>query len=77
MTNHHILNKKHCDINTKINLLINDEKEIKVIDLRIKRTFYFNEENDITLIEINKNDNIKYFLELDDNLFRHNNKILY
>ena len=77
MTNHHILNKKHCDINTKINLLINDEKEIKAIDLRIKRTFYFNEENDITLIEINKNDNIKYFLELDDNLFRHNNKILY
>ena len=76
-TNYHVLDEKYYENNTKINLLINDEKEIKTIDLRIKRNTYFNKENDITLIEINKNDDIKYFLELDDNLFRHNNKILY
>ena len=77
MTNYHLLDKNYCDNNTQINLLINDEKEIKTIDLRVKRNNYFNKENDITLIELNKNDNIKNFLELDDNLFRHNNKILY
>ena len=77
MTNYHILDKNYCERNTQINLLINDEKEIKTIDLRIKRNNYFNKENDITLIELNKSDNIKNFLELDDNLFRHNNKILY
>jgi len=64
-------------VNNKINLLVNDEKEIKTIDLRIKRNTYFNQENDITIIELNKSDNIKCFLELDDNLFRHNNQILY
>ena len=45
--------------------LIKDEKEIKTIDLRIKRNTYFNKDNDIILIELNENDNIKYFLELD------------
>ena len=77
MTNYHILDKSYYKKNNNINLLINDEKEIKTIDLRIKRNTYFNEDNNITLIELNENDNIKYYLELDDNLFRHNNNILY
>ena len=77
MTNYHVLDKNYYETNNKINLLINDEKEIKTIDLRIKRNTYFNEDNNITLIELNENDNIKYYLELDDNLFRHNNDILY
>ena len=77
MTNYHVLDKNYYESNNKINLLINDEKEIKTIDLRIKRNTYFNKDNDIILIELNENDNIKYFLELDDNLFRHNNNILY
>ena len=77
MTNYHVLDKNYYETNNKINLLINDEKEIKTIDLRIKRNTYFNQENDITLIELNENDNINNFLELDENLFRHNNNILY
>ena len=77
MTNYHVLDKNYYEANNKINLLINDEKEIKTIDLRIKRNTYFNQENDITLIELNENDNINNFLELDENLFRHNNNILY
>ena len=76
-TNYHVLDKNYYETNNKINLLINDEKEIKTIDLRIKRNTYFNKDYDITLIELNENDNIKYYLELDDNLFRHNNDILY
>jgi len=77
MTNYHVLDKNYYESNNKINLLINDEKEIKTIDLRIKRNTYFNQENDITLIELNENDNINNYLELDDNLFRHNNNPLY
>ena len=77
MTNYHVLDKNYYESNNKINLLINDEKEIKTIDLRIKRNTYFNQENDITLIELKENDNINNYLELDDNLFRHNNNPLY
>ena len=77
MTNYHILDKKYCEKNTKINLLLNDENIIKTIDLRIKRNTYFNKDNDITLIELNKNDDINTFLDIDDKLFIDNNEIIY
>ena len=77
ITNYHVLNKKNYEENNKIILLLNDQEEIKNIDLKIHRNTYFNQENDITLIELNNNDNIVNFLELDDDLFRHNNNILY
>ena len=36
MTNYHVLDKNYYESNNKINLLINDEKEIKTIDLKLK-----------------------------------------
>ena len=77
MTNYHILDEKYSKKNKKINLLLNDEKEIKTIDLKIQRNVYYNKENDITLIELKDNDNINNFLELDDKLFINNNEIIY
>ena len=77
VTNYHVFDNNYYKTNTKINLLLNDEKEVKIIDLTIPRIIYFNQENDITLIELNKNDDIKFFLELDDNLFRDNSEIIY
>ena len=77
MTNYHILDEKYSKKNKKINLLLNDEKEIKTIDLKIQRNVYYNKENDITLIELKDNDNINNFLELDDKLFRNNHEIIY
>ena len=77
VTNYHVFDSNYYKTNTKINLLLNDEKEVKIIDLTKPRIVYFNQENDITLIELNKNDNIKFFLELDDNLFRDNSEIIY
>ena len=77
MTNFHILNKKNINENNKINLLLNDEDILKTIDLKIKRKTYFNKEDDITLIEINEDDNINNFLELDDKLLKDNNEFIY
>ena len=77
MTNYHVLSEKYYNENNKINLLINDEDITKIIDLRMNRITYFNEKYDITLIELNENDNINNFLELDDKLFKDNHEIIY
>ena len=53
ITNYHLLNKKKYEENNQINLILNDEIEIKNMNLIISRNTYFNNENDITLIELN------------------------
>ena len=68
MTCYHVLNEKYYDKNNQINLLLNDEEEIKVIDLTRERKTYFNKDYDITIIQLNDDDNIYNFLELDDRL---------
>ena len=42
-----------------------------------KRKKYSSVKYDITIIEIKKEDNIKYFLDLDENLFSENSEISY
>ena len=77
MTNYHVLNKEVLKNIKKLNLLLNDEKEVIIIDLRINRKFFFNKEYDITLMELKEEDKIKDYLELDDNLFNNNSEIIY
>ena len=78
MTNFHVLTKNYYDKTKTIDLLINDEKIVKPIDLTKKRHIYFDEEKyDIILIEILDIDGINNFLELDDNLFREKEDALY
>ena len=77
MTNYNVINEKYLDENEEINILLNDDKKALIIDLTIKREKYFSKEYDITIIEINEEDNIKEFLELDDNLYKNNEKIYY
>ena len=77
MINYHFLNEKNSGKNKKLNILLNDEKETKTIDLEIKRNTYFNKDYDITIIEIKDEDMIKDYLELDDNLFQDNSEIIY
>ena len=77
MTNYHVIDEKYCEENKEINLLLNDDKEALVIDLTIKRSTYFNKDYDIALIELKKIDKVENFLELDDNLFKENEKIFY
>ena len=77
VTNNHIIDKKLYEENKEINLLLNDEKVIKTIDLKIKRIIYFNEDYDIAIIEIKKEYEIKNFLELGKDLFIDNTKAKY
>ena len=77
VTNYHVINEGYMIENSEINILLNDDKEALIMDLKIKRENYYNKEDDITLIEINEKDNIKNYLELDDNLLKDNEKIYY
>ena len=45
--------------------------------MNIKRIIYYNEEYDTTIIELKEEDNIKEYLELDDNIFKDNEKVFY
>ena len=70
MTNNHIINKNDYNENNKLNLFINDDKDAKILILKIERKTYFNEKYDLAMIELKEDDNINHFLELDDNLFK-------
>ena len=70
MTNYHIINENYYENNNELNLFLNDEKEVKIINLRQNRITYFNKDYDITIIELKENDNINDYMELDNNLFK-------
>ena len=74
MTNYHVLNEKYFKENKEVNILLNDDNEIKKIDLNIKRIIYYNKEYDITLIELKEEDKIKKYIELDDYNENYKNK---
>ena len=77
MTNYNILNENDFKENKKLKLSLYDEKNTITIDLGIGRETYFNKEYNITLIELKEEDNIKNYLELDNNLFQDNIEINY
>ena len=58
MTNYHILDEKTYNKNNSLNLFINDEKDVKIINLKIKRKTYFNKKYDLALIELKECDDI-------------------
>ena len=66
MTNNHVINDSLLNqVNTKIELDIKEEADLKEIYLN-HRIKYTNKEYDITIIEIKEKDNINNYLELDD-----------
>ena len=68
MTNNHIINENILyKNNEKIDLNIKGEKDIKTINLN-NRLKYTNEDQDITIIELKKEDNISNYLKLDDKI---------
>ena len=77
ITSYYILNEKDLEESKSINLFLNDEKDVLTIELGIKRDFYFNKDYDITIIELNDEDEIKNYLELDDNLFKDKAELIY
>ena len=77
MTNYHILNDVYYKQNKEINLFLNDDKEVKIINLGIERKTYFNKDYDMAMVEIKENDNINNYLELDDNLVKNETQAYY
>ena len=77
MTNYHLIDENYYKQSKEIILVLNDDIETRTINLKIKRETYFNKDYDITLIELKKEDNIKFGLELDDNLFKDEIKNFY
>ena len=66
ITNNHIINKNILNkIDEDIDLKIKEKNHSQFINLN-NRIKYTNENFDITIIEIKKEDNIQFYLELDD-----------
>ena len=75
MTNYHVIDENKNEIDIKIK----EEKQNRIIDLS-NRIKYINKEYDIVIIEMNEDDNITNYLELDDNFELNNeykNKTIY
>ena len=65
ITNNHIINEEIIKTNESIRVLLNDDKDFKIINLKNKK-YYTNEKYDTTIIEISpEKENITNFLELD------------
>ena len=77
ITNHHVINEQYYNQNKKINLLINDDNEIKIIDINKKRNHFFRKNYDIALIELKESDKFQNFIELDENLFVDKENVYY
>ena len=81
ITNYHVIDEKILKNDEIITVSINDDKEIKNIELKNKKV-YTSEKYDTTIIEINPEiDKIYKYLELDDRIFNENiniyNKTIY
>ena len=72
ITNNHVINLEM----EKITISINNDKEIKVIELN-NRIKYTKKEYDITIIEIKEKDEIDNYLELDENIMKKGSNKLY
>jgi len=70
ITNNHVINEQILNTkDAKMKIDIKKEKENYPKEIYLNnRIYYTNEEEDITIIEIKKNDDIKYYLELDENI---------
>ena len=67
MTNNHIIEEKDIIDNKIITIYLNYEKKERNIKLDKERLWYTNKDLDTTIFEIKENnDNIKFFLKLDD-----------
>ena len=79
ITNNHIIDDKYIKDNDKIEISLNDDKEIKSIIIKNKRKIYTSKEYDITIIEIKPgkddiNNYIKY-MKIDEKYIKNPNII--
>ena len=67
-TNNHVLNSEDLKINKSISIIFNENKEVRRIIINKNRKVFTNKELDVSFIEIKPNDNIKYYLEIDEEI---------
>lgn len=79
ITSNHLINQNYLEKEKTINIILKDEKGSKFIKITIdnKRKRFSNPNYDITILEILEEDNIKFFLDLDEDLFSDNSEISY
>ena len=77
MTCNHVINEEYLKENKEINLSLNNDKEHLKINLGIQREIYSNKKYNTTFIELKEEDKIKNYLELDDNLFKDDEREIY
>jgi len=78
ITNNHVIDEKYIKENKNIKITLNDDNINKTIILNNNRKIYTNIEYDITIIEINsENDKINNFMDLDEKIFNEDSEILY
>ena len=70
ITNSNMIDDSYTKENCYINILLNNEEKIKALKLNKSRYIYYNEEQEIALIEIRESDyiNTSNFLVFDDNI---------
>ena len=77
ITNNHILSSEDLKKEKTILISMNDEKTFKSIKLDKFRIAISLKKYDITFIEINQKDEIKYFLEIDNKIIENQNNNIY
>ena len=77
MKNLHVITEEKLKENKKITVSKNDDKEVLVIHLEVKRKKYFNKKYDITAKEIKEKDKVKEYLDFDDNILKNNEQKYY
>jgi hypothetical protein len=70
ITSYQTLDENYFIYNNNINFSIGDFNEKRTIYIDIKRQVYCNKEDNITIIELKNEDNINYFIELDNDIYR-------
>ena len=73
LTNYDILTNESIKENKRIELSLNNDKQIKIIDIDDKRIIHICKKYELIAIQIKNKDNINDFLELDDILLNDTN----
>ena len=73
-TSHRVLDNNYLKKNKRIAITLNNDRVLKIINLDYKRAIYCNKNLDTTIIEILEEDDIKNYLEFDEQLFEDNSE---
>lgn len=69
ISSNYVVNENSISNDKKIQLTLKDGQTNVVLNIDESRKTYFSKSSGITIIEIKNSDNIRYFLELDNNIF--------